>query len=165
MYQGYSYPGHQQAPQPAQFGHGAPVQAVAWNGEFSTKICPQQPFYSGPPPSQVAVVPTASCSFDLSAFAAMYNSHLATLTFNSKPIITNLTVIAHENVLQMANVIARCIDEHITQVRSCSKNSTVSAHYRGRSVTYPTALSRHDDVFVSRFKGSSPTSSSFTVFA
>lgn len=53
---------------------------------------------------------------DPNAFAAMYNSHLATLTFNSKPIITNLTVMARDNVHTMANTVARCIDEHITQV-------------------------------------------------
>jgi pre-mRNA cleavage complex 2 protein Pcf11 len=57
-----------------------------------------------------------SIATDPDAFARMYNSHLASLTFNSKPIITNLTVMAHEHVQQMANVVARCLDEHIVQV-------------------------------------------------
>lgn len=44
----------------------------------------------------------------------MYNSHLKSLTFNSKPIITNLTVIAHDHV-RMSTVVAKCIDDHIMQ--------------------------------------------------
>lgn len=44
-----------------------------------------------------------------------YLESLQELTFNSKPIITNLTVIAQENVA-FAQVIAQAIEEHIIKV-------------------------------------------------
>ncbi|CAO1617959.1 unnamed protein product [Parajaminaea phylloscopi] len=120
MFQGYAYAGHQQPLPQAQPMYGAPPQGGGWNSESVSPpppSFPQQPFYSGPPPSSNPPAQTATYNLDPNGFAAMYNAHLATLTFNSKPIITNLTVMAHENVQQMANVIARCIDEHITQVQ------------------------------------------------
>nr|CDI54783.1 related to PCF11 component of pre-mRNA 3`-end processing factor CF I [Melanopsichium pennsylvanicum 4] len=45
----------------------------------------------------------------------MYNAHLKSLTFNSKPIITNLTVIAHDHAARMSAVVAKCLDDHIMQ--------------------------------------------------
>lgn len=46
----------------------------------------------------------------------MFRGQLASLTFNSKPIITNLTVIALENAGQLASVVAQCLEEHIISV-------------------------------------------------
>ncbi|WFD21937.1 hypothetical protein MEQU1_000597 [Malassezia equina] len=50
------------------------------------------------------------------AFEAMFRGHLAHLTFNSKPIITNLTLIAQENAQRMSTVVAKTLDEHILMV-------------------------------------------------
>jgi len=45
-----------------------------------------------------------------------FRSSLADLTFNSKPLINMLTMLAEENV-QFAEQIVRVIEEHIRQVK------------------------------------------------
>lgn len=87
------------APQP---GYGAPPQRAPQYGYPQHQPQPQ--------PHAAAPVDIGS---DPAAFAAMYNSHLKTLTFNSKPIITNLTVIAHDHAARMSAVVAKAIDDHI----------------------------------------------------
>lgn len=46
-----------------------------------------------------------------------FRSSLADLTFNSKPLINMLTMLAEENA-QYAESIVRVIEEHIRQVKS-----------------------------------------------
>lgn len=53
---------------------------------------------------------------ELDAIREDYLYSLKELTFNSRPIITNLTIIAQENV-NHAQVIAKAIEEHISKVR------------------------------------------------
>lgn len=107
MYQGYgsSLP-------PPQQQHHQQVQSPAYGQQPQWSPAAEQAHYG-----HAAAPPLPDVYADPNAFAQMYKSHLAALTFNSKPIITNLTVMAHENVSRMANVIAQCLDEHILQVR------------------------------------------------
>ncbi|KAN0061413.1 mRNA 3' end processing factor [Thecaphora frezii] len=103
------YPGHpppqaQSVRAPPQHGFVAPAQ------------------YHGPPPQtspmgrgHVGSHDPLLVATNPDAFARMFQEHLASLTFNSKPIITNLTIIAHEHVHRMASVVAKTLDDHIMQ--------------------------------------------------
>ncbi|PWN44767.1 hypothetical protein IE81DRAFT_271598, partial [Ceraceosorus guamensis] len=72
---------------------------------------PQQQYFQASP-----TLPPQAPS-DPDGFAAMYHGQLSQLTFNSKPIITGLTILAHEHAGDMANVIAQVLDEHISAAR------------------------------------------------
>ena len=51
-----------------------------------------------------------------------YVSELADLTFNSKPIINTLTMLASENV-KAASSIAAAVEKHIYKVRPCNSSA------------------------------------------
>ncbi|KAK9462518.1 uncharacterized protein V1516DRAFT_670476 [Lipomyces oligophaga] len=62
---------------------------------------------------------------DLEAIRQDYISSLQELTFNSRPIISTLTIIAQENI-QAAEVISRAIEDHIAR---CGQSSKLPALY------------------------------------
>ncbi|KAF8592392.1 hypothetical protein K439DRAFT_1503404 [Ramaria rubella] len=53
--------------------------------------------------------------YDPNTFRQFYASHLATLTFNSRPIIQNLSMIA-QDYTRMSNVVVQCLEAHIRRV-------------------------------------------------
>lgn len=100
---------------PPQPGYGAPAPQYGAHPQAYGAPPPMVPQPHQAPPPRPAVDPSLAIATDPNAFANMYNSHLKTLTFNSKPIITNLTVIAHDHVARMSAVVAKCLDDHIMQ--------------------------------------------------
>lgn len=81
------------------------------------------PAYASLPPSHASagiygVPPVQQELSNPAVFESMYRGQLAQLTFNSKPIITNLTLIAQEHVHRMSTIVAKLVDAHIMMVRS-----------------------------------------------
>ncbi|CEH13287.1 mRNA cleavage and polyadenylation factor I/II complex, subunit Pcf11 [Ceraceosorus bombacis] len=95
---------HMQAPAPHQHQYQQ-------HQPFQQPQAPQQQYFQASP-----TLPPQAPS-DPDSFAAMYHGQLSQLTFNSKPIITGLTILAHEHAGDMANVIAQVLDEHISAAR------------------------------------------------
>lgn len=82
---------------------------------------PHHPSYPGPPPSAPPPPPQAPSGFSNPAhmgpdeFRQFYASHLATLTFNSRPIIQNLSLMA-QDFQRWASIVAQCLEAHIRRV-------------------------------------------------
>ncbi|KDN52939.1 hypothetical protein K437DRAFT_219630 [Tilletiaria anomala UBC 951] len=60
------------------------------------------------------MAPAPDIANDASAFERAFRDHLTTLTFNSKQIITMLTIMADDYKDRMSTVVARVLDTHIT---------------------------------------------------
>ncbi|GAA5848917.1 hypothetical protein JCM8547_006388 [Rhodosporidiobolus lusitaniae] len=114
QYPGYPPPPaqHQQSPPPAHYASPPPQPAPA----------PHQP---PPPPAAAAAPPAAKegelhpppdVGVDPNSFRRFFASELANLTYNSKPVITALTLFAHEHSVRMSGVVAQCMEEHL---RTC----------------------------------------------
>jgi hypothetical protein len=109
MYNGsYQSYGQGSFPQPPANNYGSHMQPA--------------PLYQAPPPANVQYYqqqqpdPAIQIATDPNAFAQMFKAQLASLTFNSKPIITNVTILSHEHMQRMSQVVARCLEEHVLSV-------------------------------------------------
>lgn len=76
--------------------------------------------YTQPPPQQPAPGPSLPYNIgsDQNVFRGYFSHELRQLTFNSKPIINALTILAHEHATRMAPIVCQCLEEHIRQVRA-----------------------------------------------
>ncbi|CAD6578307.1 MAG: Arginase, catabolizes arginine to ornithine and urea [Cyphobasidiales sp. Tagirdzhanova-0007] len=73
----------------------------------------QQGGYLPPPPGPPQQ--PYNLGIDPNVFRGYYLYELQQLTFNSKPIINGLTVLAQEHSHRMGPIVAQCLDEHIRQ--------------------------------------------------
>ncbi|KAI5477951.1 pre-mRNA cleavage complex 2 protein Pcf11 [Pseudohyphozyma bogoriensis] len=88
----------------------------------------------GPPPPAPHHQPSAADDFrappevglDPNACRRFFSYHLATLTYNSKPAITNLTLFAHQHATRMSAVIADCLEQHL---KTCPPPNRLPAMY------------------------------------
>ncbi|GAA5997414.1 hypothetical protein JCM5350_003834 [Sporobolomyces pararoseus] len=77
--------------------------------------------YAPPPPPppplrEGELRPPPDVGVDPNTFRRYFAQQLQGLTFNSKPVITNLTLFAHEHVVRMSGVVAQCFEEHFRSV-------------------------------------------------
>ncbi|GAA6044072.1 hypothetical protein JCM8097_005017 [Rhodosporidiobolus ruineniae] len=131
------YAGYQQPPPPAPYGYGAPAppaypsyppQHQPYPGYYPP---PPQPYaqppppapappppvqQSPPPPREGELRPPPDVGVDPNSFRRFLAQELQKLTYNSKPIITSLTLFAHEHSVRMSGVVAQCLEEHL---RTC----------------------------------------------
>ena len=66
-------------------------------------------FYQQPPPAPPAY------TVDSASFRRVYMTRLSGLTFNSRPIIQDLSMLAQDSS-RFADIVAQCIEEHIRTV-------------------------------------------------
>ena len=110
----------QQAPPPTQVGHPPGPSSTQSHRMLTVEPLSQVGYGEGQlnPPPEVAVDPNA--------FRRFFMHHLQTLTFNSKPAITNLTLFAHQHLHRMAAIVASCLEDHLKNV------STLFGYFGGR---------------------------------
>ncbi|BGP25604.1 pre-mRNA cleavage complex 2 protein Pcf11 [Rhodotorula toruloides] len=154
-YYGYAPPPPAQAaPPPAQpyYGYPPPPPPAAYPSAYPpaprydygppppsaySAYPPAQPayhHYSSPPPPAPAppplkegeLRPPPDVAQDPNSFRRYFTQQLQGLTFNSKPIITSLTLFAHEHVVRMSGVVAQCMEEHL---RTCPPHYVLPSFY------------------------------------
>ena len=81
------------------------------------------PSYSSPRPASYSQfyhqpAPPPTYTVDAASFRREYMTRLAELTFNSRPMIQHLSMLAQDSS-RFADIVAQCIEEHIRTV-SCS---------------------------------------------
>ncbi|GAA5872978.1 hypothetical protein JCM3774_004890 [Rhodotorula dairenensis] len=146
--QGYPYYAQPPPPVPAPGYYAA--GGYAQQPRYDSYSAPPPPAhhhhqYSPPPPATVPAGPPASIAqpsppplkegelrpppdvaHDPNSFRRYFKQQLDHLTYNSKPVITSLTLFAHEHAIRMATVVAQCFDEHL---RTCPPQYLLPAFY------------------------------------
>lgn len=127
----YGYGGYQQ-PQPQQHAQAGPSSYAAYGDYGQSEARPRgypaaapPQHYQQPAPAPVPVPvqqaqlsqPPYNFENDPTVFRNYLNHELRSLTFNSKPIINGLTILAGDHAARMAPVVAQCLEDHIRQVR------------------------------------------------
>ncbi|GAA5901934.1 hypothetical protein JCM8208_006643 [Rhodotorula glutinis] len=131
-----AYAGYAQAPPPPQAAP-PPPQAPPHHHYYGyhhqqPSHSPAPPPVASPPPPQQPPLregelrPPPDVGVDPNSFRRFFAQQLQGLTFNSKPIITALTLFAHEHLLRMSGVVAQCLDEHL---RSCPPQHVLPTFY------------------------------------
>ncbi|GAA5930066.1 hypothetical protein JCM1841_000667 [Sporobolomyces salmonicolor] len=135
-YYGYTPPPPQpsyHAPPPAPYGHAQPrYDYAAYAGYAPPAPQPQPIVHASPPPPAQPLLregelrPPPDVGVDPNSFRRFFSQQLAGLTFNSKPVITNLTLFAHEHLVRMSGVVAQCLEEHL---RTCPPQYLLPSFY------------------------------------
>lgn len=113
------------SPPPASLHYPPPQQHQPYHGGAYSQSPPPPvaaPYAQPPPPHQPQQPAGPSLPYnigtDQNVFRGYFNHELKQLTFNSKPIINGLTILAHEHATRMAPIVCQCLEEHIRQVRA-----------------------------------------------
>ncbi|BGP17362.1 hypothetical protein JCM10213_003406 [Rhodosporidiobolus nylandii] len=125
-YGGYAYAGH--PPPPSAYGP-PPPQQQAYGSPPPPPQQPMQhhPHYDDRPPERSVeplrereregeLRPPPDVGVDPNSFRRFFSNELSKLTYNSKPVITALTLFAHEHSVRMSAVVGQCLEEHL---RTC----------------------------------------------
>ena len=109
---------------PPAWGGGYPAPSYPPQQGYSRPYEQTPPYYAPPPHHhyQPRHEEQPDIAVDPNAFRRFYMYHLSTLVHNSKPIITNLTLLAQDHIIRMAPVVAQCLDDHLRTVSQLSSS-------------------------------------------
>lgn len=124
---GYGGPGPSQPPPPSHsysYRNSGPWDQPPQDPRYHQEAAYASRGYAPPPPPLPQLQYSPPDEFrapdnvgtDVNAFARFFSHHLGTLSFNSKPVITNLTLFAHQHLLRMSSIVASCLDDHLRLV-------------------------------------------------
>lgn len=125
----YQQPQHQH--QHTSYAQAGPSTYAAGAPSYGGYVGPppQQQYYQQqeqppPPPVQQAQLSQAPYNLenDPNVFRGYFSHELRSLTFNSKPIINGLTILAGDHAPRMAPIVAQCLEDHIRQVRLSTRS-------------------------------------------
>ncbi|GAA5914453.1 hypothetical protein JCM6882_003022 [Rhodosporidiobolus microsporus] len=141
---GYPYGAHAPPPPSAGYPPAYPPAGAPYGGYYPPPppqaqydYPPPAAHHSPPPPAPLAPAappparegelrPPPDVGVDPNSFRRFFGQELHKLTYNSKPVITALTLFAHEHSVRMSGVVAQCLEEHI---RTCPPTYLLPTFY------------------------------------